>query len=233
MTVSSGFQHTCSVNFLGKTRQQDFPEYTPLQKCHTTQDIFNPRTYISTQENSALQPNIFIINKKWGFEMTNYSTLVIECAGAHQHKSGLSLIVKKGYCRCQQKRIHYSLIILWNLKYPHNELFSNWRGYCKPWWQNFQDRRLPKGHKILAWRLLRQKGPTLPMPAIMVLYVTAFWIDEDLNIITSTKYFLLILILTLTSLGCFPDVKWYNKRRSFIIYLQQFPNKTNLFYERK
>ena len=116
--ILAGFQH--SVNFLGETRQSDFPEYTPLQKCHKSQDIFNPRTYISTQENSALQPNIFIINKKWGFEMTNYSTLVIECAGAHQHKS-----VKKGYGRCQQKRIHYFHIILWNLKYPHKELFSN------------------------------------------------------------------------------------------------------------
>ena len=49
--VLAGFQH--SVNFLDETRQQDFPEYTPLQTCHTTQDIFNPRTYISTQENSA------------------------------------------------------------------------------------------------------------------------------------------------------------------------------------
>ena len=120
--VLAGFQQ--SVNFLGGTGQQDFPEYTPLQKCHTTQDIFNPRTYISTQENSALQPNIFIINKKWGFEMTNYSTLVIECAGAHQHKSGLSPIVKKGYGRCQQKRIHYFHIILWNLKYPHRSFLA-------------------------------------------------------------------------------------------------------------
>ena len=167
--VLAGSQH--SVNFLGETRQQDFPEYTPLQKCHTTQDIFNPRTYISTQENSALQPNIFVINKKWGFEMTNYSTLVIECAGAHQHKSGLSPIVKKGYGRCQQKHIHYFHLILWNLKYPHKELSRHWRGYCKPWWQNFQDRRPPKGREIQAWRPLRQKGHTLPMAALQYLCI--------------------------------------------------------------
>ena len=51
--------------------------------------------------------------------------MVIECAALLRLKPGLTLTVKKVYVRCQQKRIHCSHVISWNLPYHTMSFIAN------------------------------------------------------------------------------------------------------------
>ena len=68
---------------------------------------------------------LFIIKIKWALRWQIRVLFVIESAAAHKFKPGLSLTVKKVYGRCQQKRIHCSHDISWNLPYHTRSFKAN------------------------------------------------------------------------------------------------------------
>ena len=94
-----------------------FQNINPWKSVIQPRDMFNSRTYVSAQEHGTLQLIFIIINIKWALRWQIRVLFVIESAAAHKLKPGLSLTVKKVYGTCQQKRIHCSHDISWNLPY--------------------------------------------------------------------------------------------------------------------